>query len=217
VADNLLNPADYRPFLRALLDALDAWARDGTPPPPSVYPRIDAGTLVPMQKAGFPAIPGVRYPEVIQAPAALDFGPDFASKGIITVEPPRVGGRYVVLVPKCGPDGNELGTLLLPDVAVPLATYTGWNLRRRDVGAEGMLALLMGSYIPLPATRADRLATGDPRLSVAERYGSYEAYRKQYAEACDDLRRRGYLSKEDAETLSKRAERARGAFPAAGK
>lgn len=219
VADNLLNPADYRPFLRALLDALDAWARDGTPPPPSVYPRIDAGTLVPWRQAdtGFPAIPGVRYPEVIQAPAALDFGPDFASKGVITVEPPRVGGRYGVRVPKCGPDGNELGTLLLPDVAVPLATYTGWNLRRRDVGAEGMLALLMGSYIPLPATRADRLATGDPRPSVAERYGSYETYRQQYADACADLRRRGFLLREDAETLLAGAERARAAFPAPGK
>jgi hypothetical protein len=184
-----------------------------------VYPRIDKGTLVSWKQAstGFPAIPGVRYPEVIQTPAVLDFGPDFASKGIITIEPPRVGEKYVVLVPKCGSDGNELGTLLLADVAVPLATYTGWNLRRRDVGAEGMLALLMGSYIPLPATRADRLGTGDPRTSVVERYGDFEAYRKQYAEACDDLRRRGFLLKEDAEKLLKGAERARPAFPPVGK
>ena len=130
----------------------------------------------------------------------------------LAVEPPRVGGAYAVLVPKCGPDGNELGTLLLPEVAVPLATYTGWNLRRRDVGAEGMLALLMGSYIPLPATRADRLAAGDPRESVAERYGSYEAYRKQLAAACDDLRRRGYLLKEDADRLAEGRPGAREVF-----
>src|SRR5205823_9536521 len=85
LADNLLNPGDYRPFLRALLDALDAWVRDGTPPPPSVYPRLDQGTLVGWKQkdTGFPAIPGVRYPDVIQCPAALDYGPDFSSRGII--------------------------------------------------------------------------------------------------------------------------------------
>lgn len=215
VADNLLNPADYRPFLRALLDALDAWVRDGTAPPPSAYPRIDNGTLVPREKAGFPALPGVRYPEVIQNPAVLDYGPDFASKGIILVNPPRVGEKYTVRVPKCGPDGNELGTLLLPDVAVPLATYTGWNLRRRDVGAEGMLALLMGSYIPFPRTREERTATGDPRTSIAERYVSYEAYRKQYAAACDDLVAKKYFLREDADRLVKASERVRDVFTAA--
>jgi hypothetical protein len=216
-ADNLLNPADYRPLLRALLDALDAWARDGTPPPPSVYPRIDKGTLVGWRQAdtGFPAVPGVRYPDVIQRPSALDYGPEFAAKGVITVEPPRVLGHYVVLVPKCGPDGNDFGTLLPPEVAVPFATYTGWNLRRRDVGAEGMLASLMGSYVPLPRTHADRLATGDPRESVVERYGSYEAYRRQFAVACDDLVRRRYLLREDVDRLLTGREKHRGAFPAA--
>src|SRR5205085_3257429 len=143
-------------------------------------------------------LPGVRYPEVIQQPSALDLGPDFLRRGIITVEPPRQVGDYVVRVPASDADGNDRGCLLPPEVGVPLATYTGWNLRRRDVGAEGMLALLMGSYIPLPATRGDRLATGDPRTSVAERYGSYDAYRKQYAEACDDLVRQRLLLKEDA-------------------
>lgn len=218
-AENLLNPADYRPFLRALVESLDAWARDDAAPPKSVYPRIADGTLVPWQQesTGFPAIPGIRYPEVIQAPSVLDFGPDFPSKGIITIEPPRVGKRYVVLVPKSGPDGNELGTLLVPNVAVPLATYTGWNLRRRDVGAEGMLALLMGSFIPLPATKAERSANGDPRESIEERYGNFAAYRQQFAAACEHLQRHGYLLKEDHERLLKSAERDRAAFPAQGK
>jgi hypothetical protein len=217
-ADNLLNPGDYRPYLRALLDALDAWARDGTTPPPSVYPRIEQGTLVPWRQAdtGFPAIPGVRYPEVIQCPSALDYGPEFAARGVITVEPPRVLGRYVVLVPKSGPDGNDLGTLPPPEVAVPLATYTGWNLRRRDVGAEGMLASLMGSYLPLPRTSADRHKTGDPRASVTERYGSYEAYRRQFAASCADLTKHRYLLAEDAERLLKGREKYRDRFPTAG-
>ncbi len=217
-ADNLHNPADYRPYLRALLDALDAWARDGTPPPPSVYPRIDGGTLVSWRQAstGFPAIPGVRYPEVIQCPPALDYGPEFGPRGVITVEPPRVLGHYVVRVPKSGPDGNDLGTLLPPEVAVPLGTYTGWNLRRRDAGAEAMLVSLTGSYLPLARTRSERQATGDPRESIMERYGSCEAYRRQFAKVCDDLRQRRYLLAEDVERLLKGLDKVRGRFPAAG-
>src|SRR5262249_43673738 len=94
VADNLLNPGDYRPFLRALLDALDAWVKDGTEPPTSVYPRLDKGTLVGwrQKESGFPAIPGVRYPEVIQRPSALDHGEEFRTKGILSVHPPRILG-----------------------------------------------------------------------------------------------------------------------------
>jgi hypothetical protein len=218
IADNLLNPADYRPYLRALLDALDAWVRDGTPPPPSVYPRIDHGTLVDWHQAStsFPSLPGVRYPEVIQRPAALDFGPEFAH-GLISVEPPRIRGHYVVLVPKSGPDGNDLGTLLPPEVAVPLATYTGWNLRRRDAGAEAMLVSLSGSMIPLPRTRAERQANGDPRESIEERYGSFEDYRRRFAATCDDLVKRRYLLQEDADRLVAGRQKSWDRFTAATK
>ena len=174
-ADNLTNPGDYRPYLRALLDALDLWVKDGTEPPASIYPRLDRKTLVHWRQtsAGFPAIPGVRYPEVIQQPACLDFGPRFDTEGIITIEPPKVLGKYVTLVPKSNPDGNDLGTLAPPEVKVPLATYTGWNLRHRDAGAEAMLANLLGSYIPFPKTKAERRASGDPRTSLEERYGTF--------------------------------------------
>jgi hypothetical protein len=214
IADNLANPGDYRPLLRALLDALDAWAKDGTPPPPSVYPRIDRHTLVDWRQksTGFPALPGVRYPEVIQQPEAKDYGPRFEKEGIITIEPPRIVGRYVVLVPRSDPDGNDLGTLLAPEVAVPLATYTGWNLRRREAGAEGMLVSLTGSYLPLARTRAERLRAGDPRPSVAERYGSFEEYRKRFAAACANLVKQRYLLDEDARRLAVRQERERGQF-----
>jgi hypothetical protein len=215
MADNLNNPGDYRPFLRALLDALDAWARDGTAPPPSVYPRIDRNTLADWRQSGtgFPALPGVRYPEVIQRPPALDFGPEFASRGIITVEPPRIKGHYVVRVPRSGPDGNDLGALLPPEVAVPLATYTGWNLRRRDVGAEGMLASLTGSYIPFPRTRSERKAAGDPRESVEERYGTFDEYRRRFVATCAGLVKGRYLLSEDAERLAASREKLRGMFP----
>jgi hypothetical protein len=215
--DNLLNPGNYRPLLRALLDALDAWVKNGTPPPASVYPRIDDGTLVESRQSatGFPALPGVRYPEVIQRPPALDHGPEFDAKGILTIEPPRVIGHYGVLVPKSGPDGNDLGTLLVPEVAVPLATYTGWNLRRQDAGAEGMLLTLAGSYLPFPTTRVARQAAGDPRESVEERYKSFADYQKRFAAACADLVKRRYLLPEDAKRLNGSTEKYRDRFPAA--
>ncbi len=214
-SDNLLNPADYRPLLRALLDALDDWVRDGTEPPASVYPRLDNGTLVePTHKAtGFPALPGVRFPEVIQRPAALDLGPDFATKGILRVEPPRQLGRYTVLVPRSGPDGNDLGCLLPLEVAAPLASYTGWNLRRRDIGAEAMLSSLAGSCILLPATEAERQATGDPRQSVEKRYGNFAGYRKAWLAAKEKLVKGRYLLAEDADHLAAGLEKAWPPFP----
>lgn len=217
-SENLNNPGDYRVLLRALLDALDQWVKDGTAPPPSVYPRIDQKTLVDWKQAstGFPSIPGIRYPEVIQRPPAQDFGPDFWTKGIISIEPPKKIGDYVVLVPKSGADGNDLGCLLVPEVGVPLATYTGWNLRRRDVGAEAMLANLMGSYIPLAKTKAERQKSGDPRLSLEERYGTFDKYRQQFANYCGDQIKQRYLLKEDADRLVGNRDKLKGLFPAGG-
>src|SRR5262249_43450356 len=141
-------------------------------------------------------------------------GPDFESRGIISVEPPRIRGQYTVLVPRNDPDGNDLGCLLPAEVAVPVATYTGWNLRRREFGAEAMLVSLAGSYIPFPKTRAEREATGDPRRSLEERYGSFAGYKKCFAAVCDDLVKRRYLLKEDADRLMAGREKLRGLFPA---
>jgi hypothetical protein len=214
IGQNLANPGDYKPQLRALLDALDAWVKSDVSPPPSVYPRIDQGTLVGWRQSetGFPALPGVRYPEVIQRPSVLDLGPDFLTKGVITIEPPKLGGHYVVKVPRSGPDGNDLGTLLPAAVAVPVATHTGWNLRRRDAGAEDMLVSLAGSYIPFPKTNADAKKTGDPRPSLEERYGSFAEYTRHLSARCDEMVRQRYLLKEDAERILAAAEKRRELF-----
>lgn len=201
IGQNLPNPTDYRPFLRALLDALDAWVRLGSEPPASAYPRLDNMTLVSWKKTGFPRLPGVQSPTVIQQPALFDFGPDFEQRGVITREPPRVKSLFRIFVPKSDQDGNDVGTLNLPDVAVPLATYTGWNLRKKEVGAEGQLASLLGSYIPFPRTKAEREKTGDPRVSIEECYGAFENYQKRYAEACERLVQGRYLLAEDAKRL----------------
>jgi hypothetical protein len=214
---NLDNPGDYRPVLRALILALDRWTQGGTTPPPSVYPTIAGGTLVgwDQKSTGFPAIPGVRYPGVIQQPPLLDFGPRWGSQGIIDRQPPLARGEYRVLVARCGPDGNELGCLLPPEVAVPLATFTGWNLRRREAGAEGELWSLKGSYLPLARTKAQRERAGDPRPSLEERYGTVETYLKQLTARCREMQAAGYLLEEDVERVVRRQqERAATAFEA---
>jgi hypothetical protein len=198
---NLTNPGDYRPFLRALLLALDRWTREGTPAPASVYPTIGRGTLVAWDQSstGFPAIPGVRYPEVIQQPSRWDFGPRWPSERIIDNQPPLARGEYRVRVPRCDPDGNELGCLLPPEVAVPVATYTGWNLRSDEAGAENELVSLQGSYVPFPTIRAQREKSGDPRQSLQERYSTLETYLAQLESHCRELEKKGYLLAEDVE------------------
>ncbi len=212
---NLANPGDYRPFLRVLLLALDRWAKDGTEPPSSVYPRIADGTLVDWHQAEthFPMIPQVKYPEIIQQPAWLDFGPRWQSDRIIDLQPPQARAEYKVRVPRSGPDGNELGCLLPPEVAVPVATYTGWNLRKAGIGGEGQLVSLTGSYLPFARTKADREQSGDPRLSVQERYPTLDAYIAQFSKECDRLHAAGYLLEEDCVRLiNLQRERVTGLF-----
>ena len=197
------NPADYKPFLRALLLSLDRWAKNGTAPPPSVYPKICDGTLVSWTQnaTGFPHIPGIRYPGVIQQPSFLDFGSRWQSKRIVDLQPPIARGDYTVLVPRSGPDGNELGCLSAPEVAVPVATYTSWRLRDEKGPAANQLYSLSGSYIPFPVTKADRDKSSDPRKSVEERYGTLEKYLIQLAAQCDAYEKAGYLLKEDTERI----------------
>jgi hypothetical protein len=203
------NPADYTPLMRALVVALDAWIKDGKEPPPSSFPRIADGTLVSWKKneIGWPAIPGVVYPEVIQQPPFLDRGPKWDSERIATIEPPLITGHYVVKVPAVDADGNERGTLNLPAITVPVATYTSWNLRNESIGAAGELLALQGGYIPFLPTREARQQAKDPRPSLAERYGGYEQYERLYTEAAERLVARRYLLEEDLPRLKTLCQR----------
>jgi len=136
---NPCNPLNDRPYvLRALLVALDDWVSRDVPPPESRYPRIADGTLVSLEafRASFPAIPGVPLPAACYTPLRLDFGPRWEQDGIADIVPPKIGRPYRTLVPAVDRDGNEQAGIRLPDVAVPLATYTGWNLRAAPHGAE---------------------------------------------------------------------------------
>ncbi len=203
MGQTLANPGDYKPFLRALLLAMDRHVAEGATLPDSIVPKIADGTLVDwLQTAtGFPAIPGVRYPDVIRQPPLLDFGPLWEAQRQITFQPPRILGQYRVLVPRCGPDGNELGCLLPPEVAVPVATHTGWSLRRADMGPENQLISLAGSFIPFAATKAAREQSGDPRLSLEERYGTHADYVRQLTAECRRLEKCGLLLAEDVERI----------------
>lgn len=197
------NPADYTPLMRALVMALDAWVKVGKEPPPSVYPRVADGTLVTWKKneIGWPAIPGVAYPEVIQQPAYLDRGPQWDSQRIATIEPPTIKGQYIVKVPAVDADGNERDTLNLPAITVPVATYSSWNMRNSSIGAAGELLALQGGYIAFPLTREARQEAKDPRPSLAERYPSYDAYERLYMEAAERLVARRYVLDEDLPRL----------------
>jgi hypothetical protein len=190
-------------LLRGLVTALNAWIKDGKEPPPSVFPRIAAGTLVGwrQEETGWPGIPGVTYPEVIQQPALLDRGPRWESERIATLEPPVIKGKYIVKVPAVDADGNERGTLNLPAITVPVATYSSWNLRNPSIGAAGELLSLQGAYFPFPVNGQSRQAANDPRRALTERYQSYEDYEGRYLEAAAHLVAHRYLLEEDLPRL----------------
>jgi len=206
------NPGEYKFFLRALLLRLDQWVADGTMPPKSVYPTIASGNLVSPTAAaiGFPRIPQVAFPKVWQQPSFWNLGPRWHKQRIVDQEPPGRLADYVVLVPRFNVDGNEMGCLNPAEVAVPVASYTGWNLIRDGTGADGNLSSLRGSYIPFPRNREERLATKDPRRSVQERYESVDMYIAQMKTYCEALVKDGYLRAADVprilQTHRKRVE-----------
>lgn len=203
------NPTNYLSLLRGLLTAMNAWIREGKEPPPSRYPRISDGTLVGWREAesGWCALPGVRYPEVIQQPEYLDHGPEFPTKRRLTRVPPLPKGDYIVRVPAYGPDNNERGMLQLPSVAVPVATFTGWNLRHFQVGADSELLSLTGGYVPFVRTKAEREAAGDPRFSLEERYPSFDDYLTRFTRIARELIEQRYLLEEDLPGLLDLAQR----------
>jgi hypothetical protein len=173
---NLTNSMEWTYFLRATMKNLNAWVTNETQPPASVFPRMDKGQLVPVSALSFPQIPGFSIVNYAYAPRRLDFGPEYATKGVVAYEPPRAGGAYPVLVPAVDADGNETSGIRLPELVWPLATHTGWNLRHPNVGAPDQQYSLIGSQVAFARTKADREKTGDPRLSVSERYRSRGEY-----------------------------------------
>lgn len=207
------NPLNSAPIQRALFVDLDEWSTKGTPPPPSRVPRFSDGTLVPPTQSavGFPNIPGVTYTGLKTTRYLLDYGPGYydggPSGGVPTINPPVIkvpyednpanGKIYPSFVPKTDSDGNDIAGVRLPDVTVPLATYTGWALRAAPQTNDGCEAA--GQYIPFVRTEAERVASGDPRPSVEERYPSFSEYYSAVIRAIDDLVKDRLILCEDAD------------------
>jgi hypothetical protein len=200
------NPNDFRPILRALLGHMLAWVKEGTQPPASRYPQVAKGELVPQSSLHFPVIPGVKRPRAPHQAWRVDYGPDFQTKGIVSIDPPKTGKPFPALVPQVDRDGNEIAGVRMPDVSVPLGTYTGWNLRAPETGAADELYSMTGGFHPFPATKQQRAAAKDPRLSIEERYGNRADYLDKIGLAADGLIRDGFLLPADKARLLRDAE-----------
>jgi hypothetical protein len=184
---------------------MDTWVRSNVLPPESSYPKIADGTLVPLGQYAFPSIPGVNQPHEANEGHRLDFGPNWR-EGILSIQPPKVGKAFPVLVPQVNADGNERDGVSLPEITVPLATFASWNLRDPSIGAPDQRVSFEASYLPFPKTATERQQTGDPRKSVAERYASRQDYLTRYTSALDQLLKQGWILQEDRAALLHRGE-----------
>ena len=197
-----VNIVDYRPLYRAALMNLLAWVADGIEPPDSAYPRASADTRRSRRQAieTLSAIPGLAMPDagVLTTMYPLGLG-DHAGRGIAS--PPAVVGptAYPDWVSSVDADGNEAAGIRMPDIAVPVATHTGFNPRHPDTGGPGELLEYIGSTVPFAATEEDRAAANDPRPSLAARYAGRDDYLDQIRQAARDLVERRYLLAQDIE------------------
>ena len=217
------NPLNSSPVQRALFIALDEWATKGEEPPRSRVPKLKDGTLVPplpQSGMGFPNIPSpfadtpgplVTYTGLKTTRYHFDYGLNFYETGIATVNPPlfpfttpsyqddaRNGPIYPSFVPKTDGDGNDIAGVRLADVTVPLATYTGWALRRGAQASDGCEA--NGQFIPFAKTETDRAKTNDPRPSVEARYKTFADYHGKVRSALEQMVADRLLLCEDAGT-----------------
>jgi hypothetical protein len=209
------NPAPVGPMRAAVMSRLVAWVTRNTPMPESKYPTLADGTLVPNTNAamGFPAIPNTPMPEGIQHPLVdYDLGPQFryADQSGTLTKIPVANGTLPQLVVRVDADGNEVAGVKSPLLSAPLGTYTGWNvttsgLYKGQLCGSSFGASPIGGFIPFARTKAERIASGDPRLSLEERYHDHDGYVRAVKAAADALVREGYLLAEDASTMNAQA------------
>ena len=204
LAKQPLNTLDYRPAGRALLAALDRWVRSGIEPPVSRVPRLSDQTAVSREslRSAYTRIPDSAWLAHVPQRLRMDFGPD-AGVGIMRY-PPTESGSYPVLVSAMDDDCNDVAGIRLPDIAVPLATYTGWNVRHDAMGQGGLMtsgAPLFGTTLVFPRTRAEREARGDPRRSIDERYASSDDYLAKVRAAAEALVAQRTMLAEDVERV----------------
>jgi len=214
LCQQLQNPLDSAPVQRALWTDLDEWSTAGIQPPASQVPTFRDQTLVPPTQGavGFPHIPGVTYTGLKTTRYRFNMGPDFYKTFVPTINPPvfvppyednpKNGAIYPSFVPKTDSDGNDIAGIRLPELVVPLATYTGWGLRSGVWANDGCEAT--GQFIPFQSTQAARQAAGDPRPSVQERYPSFAEYKAKVVVAVDNLVRNRFLICDDTQDIVNR-------------
>jgi hypothetical protein len=196
------NPNMWSPFRDSLIVAMHNWVASGQEPPASRYPKISDGSLVASHHANgsinsdaWNSLSGINYPSSPYTVGYADWGDRFLDQRIVDQHPTSTDKYYGSLVPAVNNDNNNFAssTLLPPLTAVPLATFTAWNLRAPSTGAEKSLARLAGGYIPFPASTDSAAMSRDPRSSVAALYNSFEDYLAKYEAATDKLITEGYL------------------------
>jgi len=212
----LSNPAPSSPMRSALISRLVLWVTKNTPMPESKYPTIADGTLVKNTNAamGFPAIPRVPMPEGVQYPLVdYDLGPHFryADQSGVVTKPPIAKGTLPQLVVRVDADGNEVAGIKSPLQSAPLGTYTGWNVTTSGMYAGQLCgppfgASPIGGFIPFAKTKAERVANGDPRLSLEERYVDHGGYVRAVKSAAEKLVSDGYLLADAAAGMIREAE-----------
>jgi hypothetical protein len=200
-----LGAIDHRPLQRALLLALDQWVGAGVEPPANKIPQLADGTAAesPPVLAQLKTLPGFTAPAHLPELGRRSF--DLPQPGAIATLPPERGGLYRWFVSIVDGDGNEVAGIRHPDVAVPLATYTGHNVRHPDAGAAGELVPMAGATYPFPATAEQRHATADPRPAIEERYPNREAYLEQVRSAAEALMNARFLLQEDLALVMQQA------------
>jgi hypothetical protein len=202
------NPLPHTETRAALLDGLRKWVMNGTPMVPSRYPTLIGQNLVePTKQAiGFPTIPGLpaSAPEGLVTPVIdYDFGPRFSKSdesGIVDMMPSGIGLVLKTVVPRVDADGNEVGGVPAVLHDAPLGTYTGWNVTAAGFYKDRICSFT-GGMIPFARTKAQRLASGDPRLSLEERYGSHAGYVAAVQAAADNAFNQGFLLDADRTAL----------------
>jgi hypothetical protein len=161
--------------------------------------------VIAQDELGWPDIPGVTYTGVITVRHLFDFGPLF-DDGIMTINPPDFSGPvYPSFVSGVDSDGNEQEGVRLPPVAAPVATTTGWGLRRAEFGGDDGCES-SGQWIPFKATKAERLAAGDPRRSLEERYKNLAGYVKAVKKAAEKLQKERFLLPADVQRYVDQAQ-----------
>lgn len=204
---HFINFAEQRWVSRALLLELDAWVRGDREPPASRYPAIARGELVRLEDVRFPKLPSFPFTTYMPRVWRMDYGSDYRTTRVITIEPPALGEPYRVLVPQVDADGNDVAGVRLPELAVPLGTYTGWNVTNLPLGDLGYLAGLVGAFEPFAGTKEQRLANDDSRRSIAERYDGRQDYLEKVRRAADDLVGQRFLRVEDLPAVLQSAGR----------